>query len=66
MTVYVDTSVLLRVVLAEPGRLRNWKAITRPIASDLVRLECLRTIDRARIQLGLDDERGRAPPRSGT
>ena len=50
----MDTSVLLRVVLGEPGRLRNWKAITRPIASDLVRLECLRTIDRARIQLGLD------------
>ena len=56
MTVYVDSSVLLRVVLAEPGRLRSWKAITRPIASDLVRLECLRTIDRARIRLGLDDE----------
>jgi uncharacterized protein len=56
VTVYVDTSVLLRVVLAEPGRLRRWKAITRPIASDLVRLECLRTIDRARVQLGLDDE----------
>jgi uncharacterized protein len=56
VTVYVDSSVLLRVVLAEPGRLRSWKAITRPIASDLVRLECLRTIDRARIRLGLDDE----------
>ncbi len=50
----MDTSVLLRVVLGEPGRLRNWKAITRPVASDLVRLECLRTIDRARIRLGLD------------
>jgi uncharacterized protein len=56
VTVYVDTSVLLRVVLAEPRRLRSWKAITRPVASDLVRLECLRTIDRARIQLGLEDE----------
>lgn len=56
MTVYVDSSVLLRIVLAEPGRLRSWRAITRPIASDLVRLECLRTIDRARIQLGLDDQ----------
>jgi uncharacterized protein len=54
LRVYVDTSVLLRVVLGEPGRLRNWKAITRPVASDLVRLECLRTIDRARIRLGLD------------
>ena len=56
MTVYVDSSVLLRVVLAEPGRLPRWKAITQPVGSDLVRLECLRTIDRARIKLGLDDE----------
>jgi predicted nucleic acid-binding protein len=56
VTVYVDTSVLLRVVLAEPGRLRSWKAITRPVASELVRLESLRTIDRARIQLALDDQ----------
>ena len=55
MTAYVDTSVLLRIVLAEPGRLRMWRSITRPIASELVRLESLRTIDRARIQLGLDD-----------
>ena len=55
MTVYVDSSVLLRVVLAEPGKLRSWKAIKKPIASELVRLECLRTIDRARIKLGLDD-----------
>jgi predicted nucleic acid-binding protein len=56
VTAYVDTSVLLRVVLAEPGRLGSWKAITRPVASELVRLECLRTIDRARIRLGLGDE----------
>lgn len=27
-----------------------------PVASDLVRLECLRTIDRARIRLRLEDE----------
>jgi uncharacterized protein len=56
VTVYVDTSVLLRVVLAEPGRLRSWKSITRPVASELVRVESLRTIDRARILLALDDE----------
>ncbi len=55
MNVYVDSSVLLRVVLAEPGRLRRWGEITRPIASVLIRLECLRTIDRARIRMGLAD-----------
>jgi hypothetical protein len=56
VTVYVATSVLLRAVLAEPGRPRSWKAITRSVASELVRLESLRTIDRARIQLALDDQ----------
>ena len=56
MNVYVDSSVLLRVVLGEPGRLRIWSRITSPVASELIRLECLRTIDRARIRLGLKDQ----------
>ncbi|MBI2237692.1 MAG: type II toxin-antitoxin system VapC family toxin [Actinobacteria bacterium] len=56
MNVYVDSSVLLRVVLGEPGRVRIWSRITRAVASELVRLECLRTIDRARIRLRLEDE----------
>ncbi len=53
---YVDSSVLLRVVLREPARLSVWPKITTPVSSELIRLECLRTIDRARIRLGLDDE----------
>lgn len=57
MIVYVDSSVLLRIVLGEPGPLRQWRAITRPIASELIRLECLRTIDRARMRYHLDDQR---------
>lgn len=56
MNVYVDSSVLLRVVLGEPGRLRIWPRITTPVASEAIRLECLRTIDRARIHLRLEDE----------
>lgn len=55
MNVYVDSSVLLRVVLGEPGRLRIWSRITTAVASELIRLECLRTIDRARVRLGLAD-----------
>ncbi len=55
MNVYVDSSVLLRVVLGETGRLRSWSRITAPVASELIRLESLRTIDRARIRLGLED-----------
>ncbi len=56
MNVYVDSSIVLRVVLGEPGRLRIWPRITSPVASELIRLECLRTIDRARILLRLEDE----------
>ena len=55
MNVYVDSSVLLRVVLGEPRRVRIWSRITNAVASELVRLECLRTIDRARIRLHLED-----------
>ena len=56
MNVYVDSSVLLRIVLNEPGALRQWRRITRPLASELIRLECRRTIDRARIRERLTDE----------
>jgi predicted nucleic acid-binding protein len=55
VNVYVDSSVILRVVLGEPGALPAWRRIERAISSQLVRLECLRTIDRARIRLSLDD-----------
>ncbi len=55
MNVYLDSSVVLRIVLGEPGALPGWRRIRRAISSQLVRLECLRTIDRARIRLALDD-----------
>lgn len=56
MIVYVDSSVLLRIVLGEPNRLREWRRIELPVSSELIRLECLRTIDRARLRLGLRDD----------
>lgn len=56
MKVYVDSSVLLRVVLGESGRLRIWPKIDGAVASELIVLECLRTIDRARIRLRLEDD----------
>jgi predicted nucleic acid-binding protein len=55
LNVYVDSSVLLRVILGEPDRLEIWPTITNPVSSELIRLECLRTIDRARVRLRLDD-----------
>ena len=55
MKLYVETSVLLRVVLGERGRLREWSRSERWISSELIRLESLRTIDQARVQLHLVD-----------
>lgn len=56
MNVYVDSSVLLRTALNERGALREWRRIDRPLASELIRLECRRTIDRARIRERLSDD----------
>ena len=56
MTVYVDSSVLLRIVLGEPGALPAWRRITQPVSSEVIRLECLRTIDRARVTKRIRDE----------
>jgi predicted nucleic acid-binding protein len=56
LNVYVDSSVLLRIVLGESRRLRTWGRITQAVSSELIRLECLRTLDRARLRLGLEDE----------
>lgn len=55
MKAYIDTSVLLRVILGEPHPLREWRSISLALSSELLRVEALRTIDRARIQLGLAD-----------
>jgi len=55
MTAYVDASILLRVVLGRPGRLKQWKSIERPVVSALVEVECLRTLDRLRIAENVPD-----------
>lgn len=55
MNVYADSSILLRVILGERSRLRIWPKITDAVASEFIVLECLRTIDRARIRLRLED-----------
>lgn len=56
MIAYLDASVILRRVLAEAGQLREWAHIEHGVASDLARIECLRTIDRMRLRLTLGDE----------
>lgn len=46
MIAYLDSSVILRLVLGEPGRLMGWEGVERGIASALAEVECLRTLDR--------------------
>lgn len=56
MNAYVDASVVLRIVLGEPDPVPSWPSIDVAVSSELVRLECLRTIDRARLRGDLGDE----------
>jgi predicted nucleic acid-binding protein len=53
---YLDSSVLLRVVLGQGDRLRDRKRIAHDVASAFVEAECLRTLDRMRVTEGLSDE----------
>lgn len=55
MKVYLDTSVILRKLLGEPGALPRWGRWSEGCTSRLTRLEALRTLDRLRLQGGLDD-----------
>lgn len=55
MIAYLDSSVLLRKVLRQPGALRQWAAIRTGVASALAETECLRSLDRLRLRIGLAD-----------
>lgn len=46
MTLYVDTSALLRVILGEPGALAEIRRADQLVSSDLLAVESRRTIDR--------------------
>jgi len=53
---YLDASVLLRVVLRQPDALQEWRVIEQGVASALVEVECLRTLDRFRLAKRLADD----------
>ncbi len=46
MIAYLDASVVLRVVLHERNRIKEWARLTGAVASALTEVECLRTLDR--------------------
>ncbi len=50
MKAYLDSSVLLRKVLGEPGMLSQWKDVEAGVSSALIEVECLRTIDRLKLR----------------
>jgi predicted nucleic acid-binding protein len=52
---YVDSSVLLRIVLGQSERLPEWETIDRGVTSALTEVECLRTLDRHRLRSLLTD-----------
>ncbi|HUL04523.1 MAG TPA: PIN domain-containing protein [Gemmatimonadales bacterium] len=53
MIAYIDSSVVLRLVLGQAGALREWRTLDRGVASALVEVETLRTLDRLRLAEGL-------------
>lgn len=50
MIAYLDSSVILRLVLGQPDALPEWRRVSRAVASALVEVECLRTLDRLRLE----------------
>ena len=53
MIAYVESSVILRLVLGQAGALREWRTLDAGATSALAEVECLRTLDRLRLAEGL-------------
>jgi predicted nucleic acid-binding protein len=56
MIAYLDSSVLLRLILGQGNRLTEWASVEKGVASALVEVECLRTLDRLRLNADVSDE----------
>ena len=48
--------MLLRIILGQRGRLKEWKSVRDGVASALAEVECLRTLDRLRFRNAIDDD----------
>lgn len=55
MIAYLDSSTILRIVLGQTNALKEWRSIRQGVASALVEVECLRTLDRLRLAESLGD-----------
>jgi len=56
MIAYVDSSVLLRIVLKESHLLEVFAEVTQGVASTLLQVECLRVLDKLRLLGRLHDK----------
>jgi predicted nucleic acid-binding protein len=56
MTVYIDISVILRILFREPNPVEVWSKWNRAFSSNLWRVDALRTVDRLRLSGDLSDE----------
>jgi len=55
MNVYLDTSIVLRILFGEPDPIEIWGKWDRALASNLWRVEAFRTVDRLRLSGNLTD-----------
>ena len=56
MNLYLDSSVVLRVLLDQPRLLSEWGEWEIAYSSELLGVECRRVMDRLRLENALDDE----------
>lgn len=56
MIVYLDSSIVLRVLLRQPKTLQTWGRWERAYSSEILGIEARRVIDRLRVEAVLDDE----------
>lgn len=55
MIAYVDSSVILRLVLGQAKPLETWPEIDGGVVSSLVEVECFRALDRLRLREAVTD-----------
>ncbi len=55
MIAYLDSSVFLRLILGQSNQLAEWAGVSAGVTSALAEVECLRTLDRLRIQQAAPD-----------
>jgi len=56
MNCYLDSSIVLRKIFSQSPSLKEWDKVEKAFSSRLLRLECLRTIDRVRLKGSISEE----------